>query len=169
MRVVFVDDEPQVLRGITRMLDCADVQWDIDTVGSGIEALQLLAEKPADVVVSDMKMPGMDGAELLTEVERLYPSTVRIVLSGQIDKDAVDRPIPPVHEYLFKPCAAETLKATIIRSRSSNPFFDATRRRLIRTLVGNSNNTFIYRLDFAKETTMELDIASSKTTNETPS
>ena len=55
------------------MLDSAEVPWDIDTAGSGAEALELLANEPADVIVSDMKMPGMDGAELLSEVRRLYP------------------------------------------------------------------------------------------------
>ena len=110
MRVVFVDDEPQVLRGITRMLDSAEVPWDIDTAGSGAEALELLAKEPADVIVSDMKMPGMDGAELLSEVRRLYPATVRIVLSGQADKDAVYRAVTPMHQYLSKPCEAEKLR-----------------------------------------------------------
>ena len=98
------------------MLDCADLQWDIDTAGSGAEALRLLAEEPADLIVSDMRMPGMGGAQLLTEVKRLYPSTVRIVLSGQINRDCVNRIAPLVHDYLFKPCEADTLKVTITRS-----------------------------------------------------
>ena len=122
MRVIFVDDEPLILKGIRRMLDCANLQLDIDTAGSGIEALQLLAKKPADVIVSDMKMPGMNGTQLLTEVARLYPSTVRIVLSGQTDKAADRRTGSPVHHYLFKPCEAETLKATLARSQSADQF-----------------------------------------------
>jgi len=108
------------------MLDCADVQWDVDTASGGTEALQLLAEKPADVIVSDMKMRGMDGAQLLTEVRKLYPATVRIVLSGQSDKDAVYRAVPPMHQYLSKPCPAETLKTTITRSCALGQFLNAT-------------------------------------------
>ena len=99
------------------MLACADIRWDIDTASCAAEALRMLADEPADVIVSDMKMPGMDGAQLLTEVRRLYPSTVRIVLSGQASKDSIYRAIPPMHQYLSKPCEAEFLKATITRSR----------------------------------------------------
>ena len=124
MRVVFVDDEPQILKGIKRMLECADLQWDIDTASSGIEALELLARKPADVVVSDMKMPGMDGAQLLTEVSKLYPATVRIMLSGQTIKEAVFCDIPPAYQYLSKPCEAEILKATITRSHLTGHFLN---------------------------------------------
>ena len=109
------------------MLDCADVAWEVDTACSGLEALQLLEEEPADVVVSDMKMPGMDGAQLLSEVSRLYPATVRIMLSGQADRDAVYRAVSPMHQYLAKPCEAEELKATIARSCSLSHLLEATR------------------------------------------
>ena len=108
------------------MLDSAEVSWDIDTAGSGAEALELLANEPADVIVYDMKMPGMDGAELLSEVRRLYPATVRIVLSGQADKDAVYRAVTPMHQYLSKPCEAEKLRETIARSCSLIEILEST-------------------------------------------
>lgn len=116
MRVLFVDDEPQILRGITRMLESEEDDWDVETAESGHEALDLLEEESVDVIVSDMKMPGMDGAALLDEVSRLYPATVRIILSGQANKESVYRAISPMHQYLSKPCDSDELRETITRA-----------------------------------------------------
>ncbi|MEQ9409499.1 MAG: response regulator [Fuerstiella sp.] len=113
---MFVDDEPQVLKGITRMLDCADVMWDVETATSGPEALEVLQKEPVDVLVVDMKMPGMDGAELLAEVSQRYPQTVRIILSGQASKESVYRAVAPMHQYLAKPCETDVLRTTISRA-----------------------------------------------------
>jgi len=123
---MFVDDEPQILKGIVRMLECADVDWDIETAESGDVALELMKEEPVDVLVSDMKMPGMDGAQLLGEVSRLYPETVRIILSGQANKESVYRAVSPMHQYLSKPCEAEKLRQTIDRSCSLRELLDKT-------------------------------------------
>lgn len=116
MRVMFVDDEPQVLRGITRMLECADVDWEIETAGGGAEALEMLESDPVDVLVSDMMMPGMDGSQLLEQVADRYPSVVRIILSGQATKESVFRAVKPMHQYLAKPCEADLLLDTISRA-----------------------------------------------------
>ena len=116
MRVLFVDDEPQVLRGIERMLDAADVDWDVSFAESGQEAIDLLEEETVETLVTDMRMPGMDGAELLKTVGERYPEVVRVVLSGQADKAAVFRAVQPMHQYLAKPCDAKTLTATISRA-----------------------------------------------------
>lgn len=131
MRVLFVDDEPQILRGITRMLDCTDVDWDIVTANSGNEALELLEDRIAEVVVSDMKMPGMDGAQLLEEVSRLYPEAVRIILSGQAEKEVVYRAVKPMHQYLAKPCEADRLRDAIARSCSLRLVLEATKSHQI--------------------------------------
>lgn len=131
MRVLFVDDEPQILRGITRMLSCCDVDWDIVSAGSGAEALEMMAEELAEVVVSDMKMPGMDGAELLEEISRLYPEAVRIILSGQAEKEVVYRAVKPMHQYLSKPCEAERLRDTIARSCSLRQVLETTKSHQI--------------------------------------
>ena len=124
MRVMFVDDEPQVLKGIRRMLDCSEVDWDVETVDGGEKALSVMEEKRVDVIVSDMKMDGMDGAQLLEQVSRLYPDTVRIVLSGQASKESVYRAVAPMHQYLSKPCDAELLRTTIERSCSLRILLD---------------------------------------------
>ncbi|MEM9410141.1 MAG: response regulator [Planctomycetota bacterium] len=116
MRVLFVDDEPQVLRGIERMLDAADVDWDVQFAESGQEAIEILEDAPVETLVTDMRMPGMDGAELLQLVGEKFPEIVRVVLSGQADKEAVFRAVQPMHQYLAKPCDAKTLTATISRA-----------------------------------------------------
>lgn len=74
---------------------------------SGTAALASLAIMPADVIVSDMRMPGMDGWQLLAEVKRLYPQTVRLVLSGQADATSVMRAVGTAQCYLAKPPARD--------------------------------------------------------------
>jgi HD-like signal output (HDOD) protein len=137
-RVLFVDDEPNVLAGLRRMLRGLRGQWDMEFVESGPEALRRLAERPFDVVVTDMRMPGMDGSQLLGEVVALYPATVRIVLSGQCVRDSVLQVVGPAHQFLTKPCEAETLRATVGRAcRLRDQLCDERYRQLasrVRTL-----------------------------------
>src|ERR1017187_3607368 len=102
--LLFVDDEPRVLQGLQRQLRVMRDQWQMDFVESGPKALEFLATTPVDVLVTDMIMPGMDGAQLLTEVMKRHPDTVRLVLSGHADREAVLRLVGPVHQYLSKPC-----------------------------------------------------------------
>jgi HD-like signal output (HDOD) protein len=85
-------------------------------VTSGAEALKALEQAPFDVVISDMRMPGMDGPQLLKEVQQRYPQTVRIVLSGQSDQELIYRSISSTHLYLAKPCESEQLKAAVARA-----------------------------------------------------
>ncbi len=115
-RVLFVDDEPAVLDGLQRMLRVQRHEWEMLFAQSGAEALTLMDGQPVDVVVTDMRMPSMDGAQLLHEVMRRHPQTVRIVLSGHSDKEAALRSVGPTHQYLAKPCDAETLKETVARA-----------------------------------------------------
>jgi HD-like signal output (HDOD) protein len=108
-RVLFVDDEPRILDGIRRSLRGRRQEWDMEFRTSGAEALSLLAEVPHDVVVSDMRMPGMDGAELLTQVCRQHPATARVVLSGHTEQEAAVRASVVGHRFLNKPCDADAL------------------------------------------------------------
>lgn len=115
-RVLFVDDEPNILSGLRRMLRGQRNEWEMDFQPSGLEALKAMEEQPFDIVVSDMKMPGMDGAELLSEVQRLYPNTIRIILSGQSELSAILKSIGPTHQFLAKPCDPERLKRVVDRA-----------------------------------------------------
>jgi len=108
--VLFVDDEPNILQGLKRMLRSQRHEWDMVFAESGKEALQILEQRQFDAVVSDMRMPGMDGAELLDEVKSLYPNTIRFVLSGHSDQELIMKSIGPSHQYLAKPCEPELLK-----------------------------------------------------------
>jgi HD-like signal output (HDOD) protein len=116
MRVLFVDDEVRVLEAIERVLFELDTDWETLFATSGERALARLAEQPVDVVVSDMRMPGMDGVALLSKICELYPRTVRIVLSGQTDEEAALKMVKVAHQFLSKPCGAQTLLRVITRA-----------------------------------------------------
>lgn len=115
-RILFVDDEPMVLDGLRRMLRSMREEWDMEFVGGGKEALERMSPNPFDVIVADMRMPGMNGAELLNEVMKRYPRTVRLILSGHADKDLILQCVGSTHQYLAKPCSADELKATVTRA-----------------------------------------------------
>ncbi len=111
--ILFVDDEPRVLAGMQRQFHVFRGEWTMRYAGSGAEALGLLAEAPADVLVTDMMMPGMDGAQLLEQVLKCHPNTIRIVLSGQTSDESVLRLVCPAHQFLVKPCEPRQLRDTI--------------------------------------------------------
>lgn len=115
-RILFVDDEPKVLDGLRRMLRGLRHEWEMDFVEGGAAALERLAAAPADVVVTDMRMPGMCGSDLLHEVAKRHPSMVRIILSGQCDRETVLRSVGVAHQFLTKPCDSETIKSTVARA-----------------------------------------------------
>lgn len=115
-RILFVDDEPNVLQGFQRMLRPMRNDWEMEFASGGEEALQKMERAPFDVIVSDMRMPGMNGAQLLKEVARRYPDTVRIVLSGHSDREYILQLVTTTHQYLAKPCDAETIKDTVNRA-----------------------------------------------------
>jgi HD-like signal output (HDOD) protein len=117
-RVLFVDDEPRILDGLKRMLRPQREEWDMAFAVGGREALAVMEHAKFDVVVSDMRMPDMDGAALLREVARRSPATVRVVLSGFTDADAALRAVPVAHQFLAKPCDPVVLKRLIDRSCS---------------------------------------------------
>jgi HD-like signal output (HDOD) protein len=117
-RVLFVDDEPSILDGLRNVLRRQRHDWDMAFAVGAAAALDELTRQPVDVVVSDMCMPGMDGAELLEQVRELYPGTARIVLSGHAQRDAIVRALPVAHQYLSKPFEAEQLITVINRTTS---------------------------------------------------
>ena len=117
MKILLVDDEEQVLKGVSRLIECEEDEWEVETAQSGEMALDILSQDEFDVVVSDMQMPSMDGAELLGKIEEHYPSILRVVLSGQAAREAVLRAVKPMHQYLSKPCNPDQLFEVINRAR----------------------------------------------------
>ena len=116
IRILFVDDETRILEGMRRSMHGMRDQWHMRFSDSAASALEALATQAADVVVSDMRMPGMDGSQLLSEVKRLYPEAVRVILSGQSESESIVRAMRTAHQYLSKPCDALMLKAAISRT-----------------------------------------------------
>lgn len=135
-RILFVDDEPQVLQGLKRMLYSMRGEWDIEVAEGGAQALERLAEDTFDVVVSDMRMPGMSGAEFLEQVAELHPTTVRLVLSGQAAETELMQAVNAAHQYLSKPCDPDLLKAAIGRaSRLRSLLEDEALRSAVSTMT----------------------------------
>ena len=114
--ILFVDDEPMVLDALQRMLRSLRHEWQMDFLPGGAEALDFLEQHPVDVVVADMRMPGMNGAEFLKEVRQRHPQTVRIILSGHADPELILQCIGTTHQFLSKPCDPEVLKRTLRRA-----------------------------------------------------
>ena len=115
-RVLFVDDEPRILEGLRRMLRVQRQEWEMAFAPGGEAALALMEAAPFDVIVSDMRMPEMDGATLLTKVRDRFPQVVRIVLSGHTELSTTLRVVPVAHQFLAKPCDAGTLRVAIERA-----------------------------------------------------
>lgn len=113
IKILFVDDEPNIISGIKRMMFSMKSEWEMFFALSGQEALNRLASDKIDIIISDMRMPGMDGAALLEKVKELYPSTIRIILSGYSDKDLLMRAANSAHQILAKPIDAQILKKII--------------------------------------------------------
>lgn len=113
--ILFVDDEKNILEGIKRNYRSLRMQYDMLFAESGEEALELLNHNDVDVVVSDMRMPVMDGATLLQKVARSHPETVRIILTGHSDEELILRAVPVTHRFLSKPCSSDDLKQSIDR------------------------------------------------------
>ena len=135
--ILLVDDEENILRGYRRSLRG---KFNIDTAEGGFEALQLIEAKgPYPVVVSDMRMPKMNGVELLSEIKCRFPDTVRVLLTGNTDQQTAVEAINEgdVFRFLNKPCSAETLAATLSTAVEHHRLITAERDLLENTLKGS--------------------------------
>lgn len=118
-RIIFVDDEENILNGLKRMLRSIRRDWDITLVNNAQGALDIMAEAPAfDLVISDIRMPGMDGIEFLKRVKEQHPLTVRFALSGQADHDTLFKAANITHQFIKKPCDPQNLHNLIARALS---------------------------------------------------
>jgi CheY-like chemotaxis protein len=116
-RVLFVDGDASVLDGMRRVLHKLRNEWEMHFVDGAVVALEMLdSAGPFDVIVSDMSMPGMNGADLLEVVRDRHPGVVRIILSGRTDADLALRMATCAHQFLTKPCDSDVLKAVVTRS-----------------------------------------------------
>jgi HD-like signal output (HDOD) protein/CheY-like chemotaxis protein len=150
-QILFVDDEQHILEGLNRLLRVFRREWDLYFALSAAKALELLSWKPMDVIVTDMHMPGKNGAELLAEVMKRYPRTIRIILSGRSDPELSLKSVSVAHQCLSKPCEAEILKATIIRTTKLRTFLqDGELKQLVSQIGGVPSIPSLY-FELSKE------------------
>ena len=107
-------------------------EWEMQFVTSARSALELIRAQPFDAVVTDMRMPGMDGVQLLTEIMKSHPDTVRIILSGQLDQEMILKTVRSAHQHLSKPCEPDLLKSTLAQAFALRDILDDDN---IKTLV----------------------------------
>lgn len=127
--VLFVDDDQNVLNGLRRLLYGKRGEWDMTFANGGQQALDHLAAEPVDVLVTDMRMPGVDGPQLLEVVRAEHPQIVRIVLSGHTELEATMRGMALAHQFLHKPCDQATLAAVVDRAAALAARLEPSRLR----------------------------------------
>jgi DNA-binding NarL/FixJ family response regulator len=135
-RILFVDDEPAVLEGYKRLLGR---EFSIDTaVGGALGLAAIAASGPYAVVISDMRMPQMDGAQFLAKVRDISPQTVRLALTGYVDIDTAMQAVNEgnIFRFLTKPCAKESLTKAIEAALEQNRLIKAEKELLEQTLRG---------------------------------
>jgi putative nucleotidyltransferase with HDIG domain len=158
--VLFVDDEPLMRELYTNLAKVLGPDFQIRTVSGGVEALDLLAKEPFDIIVSDLSMPQMPGGEFLTIVERLYPETMRVVISGIGDELAVARCLMYGHRYFQKPLQLKEI-ADLIRRISRHG--KVLRSERVKKIVGRSDvlptppETYLRLTELLQDTDSPLD------------
>lgn len=139
-RILFVDDEPGVLEGISRAISIdSEDAWDIEFASNGIEALAKMEANPANVVVTDIAMPYMNGKELIEKLGERYPRTVTVVLSGHWSESSALSLLSPNVRFLSKPVGRELLVWTLRQSikQAASSFQDLRPSDGAPALLGN--------------------------------
>ncbi len=115
-RILFVDSEQSALQGLQRSLHAQRKEWDMVFVDDGREALKMADNDKFDAIVTDIRMPGIDGVLLLESLVRDHPEMIRIILSGHSDEELILRCAGAAHQFLAKPCGTDLLKDTLERA-----------------------------------------------------
>ena len=132
-RILFVDDDPALARVYALVLQNEKDRWEVRSTTSAKQALEMMKASPFDVVVSDLRMPEMDGAQLVVEIRKQYPRTSRVILSGIRDQEEVARCLGATHQFIPKPVNLETLRDTLTRICGLDQFLTDEK---LRALVG---------------------------------
>ncbi|MEI8096089.1 MAG: response regulator [Spirochaetales bacterium] len=112
-RILLVDDEESILRALERVLRGSD--RELTTASDGPSALDLLATKPFDLIITDQRMPGMSGTELLKRVRQLHPLTARVMISGYAEFESLVAAVNEarVARFIPKPWDNDELRALV--------------------------------------------------------
>ena len=115
-KVLLVDDEESILNSLRRLL--RSQPYDVILANSGAQAMQIMAQQPIDLLMTDARMPTMDGATLLAQTHRLHPTTMRILLTGYADLTMIIKAINEgqIHRYISKPWNDEEMLLTLRQS-----------------------------------------------------
>ena len=111
-RILFVDDEQELLDSLRVRLHKRRASWDMVFVNSAAAAFESMEQQPADLIVTDVRMPGMNGRELLSAVETRWPETVRLVLSGYAERAQLLQLVSLAQQYLSNPAIGNNWKDT---------------------------------------------------------
>ncbi|MDR3561782.1 MAG: response regulator [Negativicutes bacterium] len=136
-KILFVDDDPSLLSAVERRLR---LRFKIATATGGVAGLAKMAsDGPFAIIVADMQMPGMNGVQLLSEVQKRFPDTVRLMLTGNADQGTAAEAVNAGHvfEFLTKPCPTETLTLALQTGLRHHHLITAERELLERTLNGS--------------------------------
>jgi HD-like signal output (HDOD) protein/ActR/RegA family two-component response regulator len=112
-KVLFVDDDPELINGLKRSMYVLRRNWEVEFAGSGEEAVKILDQSDFDVVVTDLRMPGMNGVSLLKKIKETKPHILRVILSGQIDEANSIKATNLAHQFISKPSSTEVIRETI--------------------------------------------------------
>jgi len=134
-KILFVDDEPNIHRALRRMLHPMRDLWEMSFADSGRQALEMLSTAHVDIIVCDLRMPDMDGIDLLTRIRSAYPHMVRIIFSADSGMETSLQAVRLAHQYIAKPMDAKQLAVAIERASMLRELLDdQTLRRRITAL-----------------------------------
>jgi putative nucleotidyltransferase with HDIG domain len=129
--ILFVDDEPNVLAGLRNLLRTRRTKWEMVFACGGEEAIKQIEARPFDVVITDMRMPRIDGVGVLNQAKKRQPRAVRMILSGQTELEASMRSVFLAHRFLSKPCDPQLLESVLERAARVNDLLEDPELRAI--------------------------------------
>lgn len=112
-QILFVDDDAYILKGYQRSLETYVENWDVYFCTSALEAINVMNKQPIDALITDLRMPGMDGIALLEQVIMSRPSVIRLILSGNVEEPDSFRAASLAHQLVAKPCDIQKIHSIV--------------------------------------------------------
>jgi len=150
-QVLFVDDEPNILNGLRRSMQSQRSEWDVHFALSGPEALEILESRPLDMIISDMRMSPMSGAELMLQVMQKHPDSIRIILSGHADPELISQSVSVTHQFISKPCDPEDLKLILSNAFKSKSLLENENVQFVVSQLGSLPSLPSLYMEMTKE------------------